>query len=158
MKWILYTIIVAITVAFAPHGTDVGKLQPIEIIKVSKENNLVMIETDTGDSGKGVTFPQALQNMKEMSTGIVIAETAEYLLLEQGAEAYLEEIKHELKGNVKVCRIQGEADYVSVSEYLNIHSPKETLERVNAHEIEEILVIEDSGKGNEKKIKIMLDK
>ena len=127
MKRILYLLLLVAAVLAAPKGTDVGKLQPIEIVMVSARDNMVIMETDTEDYGKGVTVEEALEDLRERSQGIVLLDTAEYLLLERGAERYLEELKDMLKGNVRVCYVSGEIDLREVSQYLNIHRPKTRL-------------------------------
>lgn len=158
MKWMLYGALLAAAVFLAPEGNDVGKLKPIEIVAISRQDDMIVIETDTEDYGRGLNVAQAVQDLKERSSGIVMLKTAEYLLLEEGTEGHLTEIKGELKGNVRVCRVKGEKDLVSAAEYLNIHKPNSRLKHAEAEKIEEILVFEENEKEKSKKMKIMLDK
>lgn len=158
MKWILYLLLLVVTVGTAPKGIDVGKLQPVEIVVVSEENDMIILETDTGDHGEGHTVEEALKDLQESSQGIVILDTSEYLLLDRGAERYLDEIKSLMKGSVRVSYVRGEKDLKAAGSYLNIHKPKLRLKDVKKGKIEEILVFEDMGKENQKKLKIILDK
>lgn len=158
MRWSIYTLLILGILVTAPKGTDVGKLQPIEVVLVSKRDDMVMIETDTGDKGIGQSINEAVSDLKQRSPGAVILKTAEYLLVEKGTETFLRDMKGVVKGNIRVCRVQGSADLRLVAGYLNIHRPQMCLRDLKTDEIEEILIIEKSAKENKEKMKIVLDK
>ena len=58
-------------------GTDIAKLHPAEVLRVQKTGDIIFVELDTGDSGKGKTLETAIQDLKESTPGKVFLETVE---------------------------------------------------------------------------------
>ena len=121
MKRILiYIGILAALIAAPVERSDIGKLRPVQVVSVYKERNWVVMETDTEDKGYGGTVRQALQNLKDTSSGIIYLDTADYLLVGRDMEAAAEELRQELKDNVRLCIAAKPLDLASVSRYLSV--------------------------------------
>ena len=107
-KWLLFA--VAVLCAFAMDGmpfgkTDVGKLRPVQVLCVAVSASGVEFTTDTGDAGAGATVSEALENMKATSRGTIFLETAEFLLLMDGAESLIPELCDVLRPGCGVCKV-----------------------------------------------------
>ena len=143
MKWTLYLAALLGAILIPIRRTDVGKLQPIEVIALSEKNGTVRLETDTEDSGEGYTIEEAVADLKQTTPGVVYLDIAEYLLLEPGCEEHLDELQVWLKGSTLVCMKEGTMDLKDAAKYLNTHKPKAGLKEVNAGVEPEILVMEE---------------
>lgn len=123
MKRILiYIVLVAAAILVPVERADVGKLRPIETVSVYKENDWIVLRTDTDDVGIGGTATQALQNMKDSASGIIYLDTAEYLLVEKDAQDAAEELRSVLKEKVKLCLAAKEIEPKAATKYLSVHS------------------------------------
>ena len=122
MKRILvYIIILAVLLMLPVKQQDVAKLHPVQVVALDKEKNWVVLETDTGDKGYGRTAQQALQNLKDTSTGIVYLDTAEYLIISKNTEGETEELRRELKRAVRLCMADKPIDLAEAAEFLSTH-------------------------------------
>ena len=122
MKRILfYIILLGLAVLVPVKHADVGKLRPIETVAVYQENDQIILQTDTEDVGIGATAMQALQNMKDTACGIIYLDTAQYLLIEAGAEDAAEELRQVLKGKVGICLASRDMKPLDATKYLSIH-------------------------------------
>ena len=121
MKRILiYIGILALLLAAPVESSDIGKLRPVQVVSVYQENTWVVMETDTDDRGYGSTALQALQNLKDTSNGIIYLDTAEYLLLSKDTMGAAEQLRKELKDNVRLCIAAEPLDLAEVSQYLSV--------------------------------------
>ena len=102
MRWILYGVIIVLALIAPVAPLDVAKLQPVEAVAVRMENGRVILETDTEDRGEGATAAEALADMKNNATSVIYLDTAEYLMVEEGAEACVEELRPLLNDSVYV--------------------------------------------------------
>lgn len=126
---IIYIIVAALALLMKPHGTDVGKLIPVEVIWLSGSQGQVMIETDTGNKGTGKTIDDAIENLKKTTAGVVYLDTADFLLVSTGSVEFLGEMGKHLKSTVEVCGADGEIDLTAAAEYLAAHRPNMTLKK-----------------------------
>ena len=125
MKWILYVGLLLVVILLPVEATDVGKLIPVEVVAVSEDRGIIIIEADTGDIGQGSSITAAIDNMEDTAAGIIYLDTAEYLILEEGIPA--EAMRPHLKGSVRVCAGEG-VTLDGIAEYLSIHKPKRRLD------------------------------
>lgn len=139
MKWIFYLVALGAALLVPVERSDVGKLQPIEVVSLSAERAQIIVRTDTGDEGKGATVDEAIRNLKDTTAGIVYLDTAEYLLVYEGASGAVSEMRRHLKEKVMVCAAEGEMDLGLAAGYLDVHSPHTTLQQWSG-EPEEVLV------------------
>lgn len=142
-RFILYVIILAVVCLNPVQQLDVADLEPIQSVWISTQDNLVRLETDTGDVGIGVSVADALEKMKKQSEGIVYLDTAQYLLVSENAQSHIADLVPFLKGSVKVCLWSGEESVTAATRYMQAHhtglllrkwhldSPLQTLPKIN---------------------------
>ena len=71
---VIYVLILAATLFVPVKGNDIGRLRPVQAVLVYKENQNVLIQTDTEDTGVGQTAKEALQNLKDTTPGVIYLE------------------------------------------------------------------------------------
>ena len=118
---ISYIAVLSVLMVLPVTQLDVGKLHPVQVVAIYKEKNWVVLETDTEDKGFGRTARQALQNLKDTSSGIVYLDTAEYLVITKNAEEEAEELRKELKHSVRLCMATKPVDLAETAEFLSAH-------------------------------------
>lgn len=133
--WIWYAlgIVILAALGFAPfHGTDVAKLEPVELIRVSEEGGMILVETDGEDAGVGADVASAFSDLKRKAAKDIFLETADYLLLEPGITDQLSAVAEYLRPACAVCLEYGKADLKAATAYLGTHKPEVTLQDVRA--------------------------
>lgn len=120
MRMLLYILIIILACLAPVQRLDIAKLQPIEAVAVRKEANEIILLTDTEDTGKGKTVPEALQNLKDTTPAVIYLDTAEYLLVASGAEGAGEDLKFYLKPSIKVREYTG-GEVKEEVKYLDAH-------------------------------------
>ena len=120
---IIYIALLAAALAFPGERTDVGKLKPVGLVQLYKEDDMIVIVTDTGDSGVGKTAQSAFENLEATTSGIIFLDTADYLLLSVSAIDEAEGLEMYLKPSVRVCFAQKDVDPMAAAEYLEVHRP-----------------------------------
>ena len=125
----LYALILAFVWIIPVERTDVAKLSPIEVIAVYQTADGVQLQTDTGDFGSGTDAMAALEHMRQTSSAVIYLDTAEFLLIGQGAETASEELREELKDSVKLCGIKDRIQLTNVAAYLELHGSLPVLEQ-----------------------------
>lgn len=116
------------------HRTDVGKLQPVQVIYISREQGQVAVSTDTGGSGAGKELAEAFAELRKSASGAVFLDTADYLLLDPDCMGLLKDNYEILRPGTRVCIVEGAVDVDTVGEYLSAHRPKVTLAQCRAGE------------------------
>lgn len=109
-------------------STDVGKLLPVELVRVSQGPEGIRLETDTGNAGAGEDVAAALKDLKATASGTVFLDTADYLLVVPGAESVLQELTRYLRPTCGLCLENGEADLEDAAEFLRAHEPNTNLQ------------------------------
>lgn len=120
-RMLLYAGILLVLLTLPVEHLDVGKLHPVQVVSIYKEDQWIVLETDTGDYGVGATAEQALRNMKDTTAGVIYLDTAEYLLLRKGTEDEAEALRRVLKPNTRLCYAEGEVDIAQTGKYLAAH-------------------------------------
>lgn len=108
-------------------GTDVARLQPVEVIRVSKQDGMILVETDTGDSGTGADLAGAFGDLKKTTAGEVFLETAEHLLVSSDGLELLPALEDYLRPSCNIYIEKGAADLEQAAEYLTAHESDITL-------------------------------
>lgn len=108
-------------------GQDVGELKPVQVVRILSEDDRIIVETDVGAWGDGETVAEAFETMEKTASGRLFWDTAEYLLIDPGCEAVLEEMWAYLRPSCSVCVGVGEMDLTKVGGFLRTHPPKVTL-------------------------------
>lgn len=121
---LIYIILIVAAMLVPAERLDVGKLQPMKLVYISNDANGVRLETDTGDSGTGETVEKAFRNLKETTPGIIFLDTADYLLVNKGAEDLIDDMNVYLKEDVRICCTEDIVDLTAAAEYLTVHEPQ----------------------------------
>lgn len=134
----LLTLAVILTGSMPFTGQDVAKLHPVETILAESTSGQVRLTTDTGDSGTGESWLQAVEDMEKASTGIIFQGTVTYILLdhENLLPALLE--NKSLNPNTMVCLAEGEINPAEAGVYLTTHRPESSLRRIRAGEVTQL--------------------
>ncbi len=120
MRIFLSLLVIALALMIPVTPMDVAKLQPVETVAVYVENGRVVLETDTEDRGVGATALDALADMKAKALSVIYLDTAEYLLVQDGAEEQALQLCPLLGDCVKVGKyLQGEVKQQAA--YYEIH-------------------------------------
>lgn len=142
-KWIVAAALVAVSVA-GRSGTDVAKLQPVQVVAVTKQDGQVLLQTDTGSFGIGADVAAALSDMGRTSASEVFLDTAEFLLVDPKCEDQLPALEELLRPACMVCRMEGDVELEDVGSFLRNHSPERTLKDWRAGEvIHQVLVTKE---------------
>ncbi len=126
MKRILWLVLLLAIAVFGSklfEATDVARLQPVEVIRLSAQGDLLCVETDTGQSGMGETLAAAFENLKATSSGDIFLDTADYLILTKQTAVMAGEMMNYMRPACRVCVESGVADLTVVANYLNSHEP-----------------------------------
>ena len=120
-RWLMYAAALAAAALCGFHSTDVGKLEPVQVLRVGYRGEQVLIETDGGDTGRGKTVARAVEDLMETASGEIFLETVEDLLLLPGAEELLPALGEYLRPGCGVCLEAGNGDLEQAGEYLSAH-------------------------------------
>ena len=142
-KIILYVLLLGVVLMKPHRGEDVGKLLPVEVIKMYKIGETLVIDTDPGATGKGATVDEAVANLKNTAAGVIFLDTADYLLIDETSKDAVPALELYLKPAVRVCEVEGEVDLKKTSEFLSVHRPSAKLKDKQGGMASEILMMED---------------
>lgn len=121
MRVLLYILILGL-MFFAPvERVDVAQLLPIEAVAMYMDGNLVVLETDTQNIGRGENAASALKNLKDVTPAVVYLDTAQYLLVDKEAEAYIDELREHLKSSVDVTVCDARGKVKEMAEFVSVH-------------------------------------
>lgn len=115
-------------------ASDVARLKPVEVIRVSTFAGGVLVETDTGNSGVGKNIAGAIADLMHTTDGDVFLDTVDRLLVSPTAVSLLPELGEYLRPGCNVCVEMGQVELDAVSTYLNMHEPGVTLQDHRAGE------------------------
>lgn len=135
-KWLLMAAVAVVCLWDVPFvGTDVAKLQPVEIVAVSSENGGIMIRTDTDAWGYGDTLPEAIEELKRCATGRILLETADYVLIEYIDHSVLDDLLKYLRPGCGLCLCDGDVDLKAAAQFLRSNVPSCTVLQCRIGEI-----------------------
>lgn len=126
-QWIGFLLAALVVAALPTGGSDVAKLQPVELVYIYVEEDSIIVRTDTGDRGQGGNLNTAFVDLEETTAGIVFLDTADYLIVTSEAEWLLPELRNYLKGSTRVCKGEGIEDLETAAKYLAAHTPETRL-------------------------------
>lgn len=126
-RMLLFGMVFLAAVLLPFSGTDVAKLQPVEVIRISKSEGEIRVETDTGGGGKGTDLASAFADLKETTAGEVFLETAEHLLISSNAQDLLPTLAEYLRPSCNIYIESGAADLAQTAKYLAAHESGVTL-------------------------------
>ena len=140
-RGILYLAVLLIMLLHPTERADLGKLKPVETVLIYEDRGQVVLETDTEDQGHGETPQMALKDMREKSSGIIYMDTADYLLVAEGAESWIPELGKLLKGKVRICMTETEVDIRGAGSFLAVHKPRCTMETWTPEAEQQLLTV-----------------
>ena len=129
MKRLLLYMSALALLLMADRGSDIGSLHPVELVQLRQWNGLLILETDTGDRGWGLSIDQAVAKLKETTPGQIYLDTTEFLLLEEGVETYLPHLAEYLKKKTRVAYAAADVNLQDAADYLRIHKPSELINK-----------------------------
>lgn len=134
-RWLLLLCGLLLVCWLSPEqGSDVGELQPVELLQVYRKGDEVIMSTDTGDVGTGTTLKAAWKNLKETTPGTIFLETADYLLLTIETEEMLSELSRLLRPAAEVCLVERPVNEQDAAAWLAAHPPGVSLRSVRYDE------------------------
>ncbi len=136
-RWVLFflaAILAGLLTRLEHTGSDVAKLEPVELLYVERYMGLFVVTTDTGQQGQGPTARQALEDLEQTSVGQIYLGTAEHLLLSDSARDSISRFAPFLRPDCTVTLAQGSPDLEKAAAYLDSHSPGVTLNDLRAGE------------------------
>ena len=120
MRILLY-ITILIAMFFAPvKRLDIAKLEPVEAVAVYLENGRITLQTDGEDIGRGTTAQEALADLKENAFEVIYLDTADYLLIGDGAEEAAKDLRQYLRRSVETGKYNG-GNVKEEAKYLDVH-------------------------------------
>lgn len=120
MRILLYIVILA-AMLFAPvDRLDIAKLEPVEAVAVYMEDGLITLQTDGEDIGRGTTAQEALADLKENALAVIYLDTADYLLIGDGAETAAKDLRQYLRKSVETGQYNG-GNVKEEARYLDVH-------------------------------------
>ncbi len=127
MRKLLYGVIL-VALLFAPvQRLDVAKLEPVQTVALYMEEKQLVLETDTGNKGKGKDLTEAINDLEEKTPGVIYLDTAQYLLVTEETEALLYSLDGYLRQSIKVSKWDGKSSVKSAAQYLRIREDLHTL-------------------------------
>lgn len=134
-RWLWYIGIIVAVAALSGKssaGMDIGKLQPVQVVRLTCPRGQVRMETDTGDSGTGENLKEALADIKLSAASEIFLDTADYLIVSPGCVDLLPAMLQYLRPSCAVCIEKGKPNMEQVGLYLQQHSPDITLMQYRA--------------------------
>ena len=127
-RWILYTLVAAGFLLLPKgQGVDIGKLIPTELIYIYKDQDRIVVETDTGNSGEGITLEKALEDLHATASGTVFLDTVQYALVTEDTKDLLPELESVLRLSTNVILATADVDPAKTALYLTSQNPEVTL-------------------------------
>lgn len=132
-RWVI-AIAAVIAVLLLPEGqgTDVGKLQPVELLYIYINDGKIILQTDTGDTGMGYTLDAAVDDMHNTASGVVFLDTIDYVLLTENTRDIINDLQNILRPSTNILIATGTVDPEKVTEFLKIHKPDVSLKNYMA--------------------------
>ena len=117
----ILNIVILVALLWTPvKRLNISHLEPVQTVAVSIQQELVVLETDTENKGRGKNIEEALKDLKENTPGVIYLDTAQYLLVTENAEVYLNTLREYLSPSVKVASWDGISSARTAAEYLRI--------------------------------------
>lgn len=122
MKRVLIYCLLLIAVVLIPvERLDVGKLEPVQAVWAYRQNENIVLETDTEDKGSGQTVEEALEDLEAHCLGIIYLDTAQFLLVSEDMQEQIPELGQYLKGSVRLCVWDGKGSVEDAAKYMAAH-------------------------------------
>ena len=131
MKKVIWLVAVIVTVAITGllpfAGTDIAKLHPVEVLIVSRSEDGLLLQTDSGMLGTGKNVEEALQTLRLSSEGNIFLDTANYLLISPDCTEEIVTLWNYVRPACQVYHFKGEGKYEKIGKYLESHPSQTTV-------------------------------
>ncbi len=128
-KWMLFILSFGLALLgsslFQP--SDIADLEPVQALRISAENGMLLVEADTGHFGEGETLSDAFVDLKNKADRDIFLDTVEFLVLTEDTRDMTSQLLPYLRPACRVCREEGMGDLQEICQYLKIHAPGVTL-------------------------------
>lgn len=145
-RWLVYLAVLVMCGTSANRGMDIGELAPVEVVWLTENAGIVYLKTDTADVGRGEDVQSALRNMNATSSGNILLETADYLIVEQGREDLIAQVYDLLRPSCKVCVARSMPDMEFMATFLATHEPQITLRQYQVEKKDLPMIHEQDGR------------
>lgn len=121
MRKVLYAAIVLALFLAPLEKMDIAKLLPVETVSMYTEGGDVVLQTNTENTGRGESVSSALENLKEVTPAVIYLDTAKYLLVDENAIDYVDDLRQHLKQSVEVAVCNAKAMVKEGAKYFASH-------------------------------------
>ena len=118
-RTISYGVILALLFLAPVKRLDVAKLQPVQTVAIYTEPGFVVLETDTHNIGRGASVAEALENLEQVTPGVIYLDTAQYLLVAKDGEGYVDALRKYLRSDVRVSAWDGVGEVDLAARFLS---------------------------------------
>ena len=151
MKRLLWAVVIIAAVWGVPRlshpAVDIGKLEPVEaVLLVGTETNIT-IQTNSGAEGTGRTLAKAIRDLRNSTGKEIYLDTTNKILVAGEMDGYWEELLITFRPSCKICEVNAKIDLKRAAEYLSVHKPEMTLNRMRSGETEWQILIMEEGRG-----------
>lgn len=119
IRLISYGVILAMLFLAPVERLDVAKLQPVQTVAIYTEPGAVVLETDTHNIGRGASVAEALENLEQVTPGVIYLDTAQYLLVSKDGEGYVDALRDYLHSDVRVSAWDGVGNVEIAARFLS---------------------------------------
>ena len=131
MRIPLYIVILALLALAPVQRLDVAELEPVQTVALSVADNMLVIETDTKNTGRGKDLPAAINDLESNTPGVIYLDTAQYLLITEAVQGYAQELEAYLRNSVKVSLWDGKGSVEDAAKFLAVSDDLPTLRHWN---------------------------
>ena len=129
---LLYIIVMAAALVVPEQGTDVGELIPVELVFLYKDEGAIVLETDTGNMGRGETLEAAYADLEDTAPGVIFLDAADYLLVARSVRTLAPQMAEYMTTGSRICQAEKGIDLTLAAQYLNVHPSEVKLKEVEA--------------------------
>ena len=121
MRVLLY-IVILIGLLFVPLiRTNLADLLPIEAVAMYLDESELVLETDSGNIGRGNNAAEAIADLKDNIAAVVYLDTVTCLIVSPEAVGYVDELRQWLEANVDVFVGDAAGKVKDAAEYIAVH-------------------------------------
>lgn len=108
-------------------GTDIAKLQPVELLYINIEEGRIALRTDTEELGIGNTLDDALRDIRATAAGEIFLDTVDFVLVTEDTKTMIPELEALLRPSAKLILATGMVDPKNITEFLSVHKSELTI-------------------------------
>lgn len=132
-KWVILGVLLLFLLP--QRGTDVGKLLPVEILRIEKEAGMYVLSADAGGTAGGKDIKTAVENLQRSAPGEIFLDTADYVLLTRETIDCIGALSSFVRPGTQVYVVECDLNFEKLGDFLETHGPNAPLYRVQKGEI-----------------------